>query len=122
MLVIGTVALFASDFFFCLAHWVFAIQYFAMSRNLPLLLANQDITANEIKYKQIKRYFIMCIFLVVFTCMVLYFTFYFQQLKHHKLDDKSVLFVAAFQLILLVNIVIYLVMMAALSAIVSLLK
>jgi hypothetical protein len=69
-----------------------------MSRNLPLLLANQDITANEVKFKSIRRYFIVVILTIVSTTVILYFVYNYQNLKQHELDStySTILYVAVF--------------------------
>ena len=119
IIVFASIALAFQDFFFFLAHWVFAIQYFAMSRNFPLLKANQDTTQNDIKFQAIKRNFI--IFILV--CVLLSQTFYgisnYQDFLNNKVGSTgfTAAFIFSYQLLALINLIIYITMMAALRGI-----
>lgn len=72
VLTFASICLAAQDFFFFIAHWVFAIQYFAMSRNFPLLQANKDTSQNDARFQKIRRYFIIFILISTILSEILY--------------------------------------------------
>lgn len=63
-----SIALILQDFFFLVAHWIFAIQYFALSRNFPLIQAKKDTSESDMKFKRIREYFIVLIAVIVTMC------------------------------------------------------
>jgi hypothetical protein len=48
VLTAASIALCLQDIFFLVAHWIFAIQYFALSKNFSLIQSGQDIAEKEL--------------------------------------------------------------------------